>query len=109
MEVLTNENVKTLITKFTRYYYTNEKVAMLFLAPLVKAKLSGTLSSNQANVFLTMCKEKMVSLVEKGILTAWTVDVYTTKIRKSGLLTRHKTFKEMRDEELLLAVHGVSL
>lgn len=109
MNTLTNSDVKTLVTEFTKNYYKDPKVSMLYLAPLASAKLNGQLTPEQVKVFLKICKDKMRNLIDKGIMTASAIDLYTTKVMKSNFLERHKSFKQLREEELLLSVHGVAL
>lgn len=88
MKTFTNEEVTFLINRFLRTYDTSIKGSMLFIAPLLKAKLNGALTKAQSRQLMTACRPKIKVLHTLGILSAWAIDIYSERVETSGILAR---------------------
>lgn len=87
MSTFSDKEVQYLVNNFLDKYRTCIKSAVLFIAPLAKAKLEKKLTRKQAGFMMTLCKSKIAELYRLGHLNAWSIDIYSEKVISSGILT----------------------
>lgn len=88
MTSFTDTQVQFLINKFTTSYKKSIKESVLFLAPLIKARLNNTMSLEQARMLQSSCSDKIELLHNCGMLTVWAIDIYSESVESSNLLQR---------------------
>ncbi len=88
MSTFSDKEVQYLVTRFLDKYRTCVKSAVLFIAPLAKAKLEKTLTRTQVGYMMALCKSKMMELHRLGHLNVWAIDIYSQQVINSGILAK---------------------